>query len=183
MFIFLFIFSVITVLISLIIIASGLIMIRDSLFIKVPFVPTRSRAIPSIINALKLSQDSILYDIGCGDSRILISAISSVPGIRAIGIEKGIFPFIMSTIKTRGMSIRILRADYKDVSFSNATHIYCYLSTEEMNRIAPKITNECKSGTRVVSCDFEICNWEPLEIISIEKDNDQLAKKLFVYEK
>lgn len=174
------IFKILLAIFSLFFITLLLIRIRDSIFIKVPFVPVRKRAILAIIKCLNLSNGSILYDIGCGDGRVLLSATALFPNIRTIGIEKGIYPYIISFFKTMGKPIKILYADYKNILIKDATHIFCYLSNEDMNKIGRKVKNECKDGTVIVSCDFEIPNLTPFKIVTLD-NNDKLAKTLFVY--
>ena len=44
------------------------IILRDQMFINVPFVSTRKRALTKIIKLLNLSKESVLYDLGCGDT-------------------------------------------------------------------------------------------------------------------
>ena len=57
-----------------------------------PFVPVPSQIEEEIINALELKNNSVLYDLGCGDGRILLKAVQKHPNIQAIGIEIGFVP-------------------------------------------------------------------------------------------
>ena len=154
---------------------------RDSLIVDVPFIFTRKQAIEKIIQSLHLSSGSFLYDLGCGDGRILIASVKSCPGIFAIGIERGIIPFIVSKIRTIGFPIKILRQNIFDTNLSRATHIYMYLNPKVVNMLAPKIKNESKSGTRIISCDYKINDWVPIEEIPIPVKNNQLTRILYVY--
>ena len=65
-----------------------------------PFVPIPSKIEENIVKELKLQQGSILYDLGCGDARLLIKAMDMHPDISAIGIEIGIFPYLLAKLKT-----------------------------------------------------------------------------------
>lgn len=66
---------------------------RDFFTGDVPFVSTRKRVVSQIIDALQLSEGSILYDLGCGNGSILKYAVTHTKGVRGVGIENGIIPF------------------------------------------------------------------------------------------
>src|ERR1044072_5321981 len=61
-----------------------------------PFVPTRKSILPDIVRALELKENSILYDLGCGDGRILQSAIKLTPQAKGIGIDHDWFPIMLA---------------------------------------------------------------------------------------
>ena len=60
----------------------------SNLFVKAPFVPTRKKILPAIEKALKIAGQSVVYDVGCGDGRVLAFCASLHPGAKFIGIEK-----------------------------------------------------------------------------------------------
>lgn len=155
--------------------------VRDKLIVDVPFVPVRKRAVIQIVNALHLSQGSILYDLGCGDGRVLIEAFGRISGMSGVGIENGIMPFLIATVRTQKLPISIQYKNIFDTDITKATHIFCYLSPQVLKKLAPKILQECRVGTRVVSCDYKFPNWRPIDTISIETKDDQLARILYIY--
>ena len=155
---------------------------RDFLTGDVPFISTRKRVVSQVIDALQLSESSILYDLWCGNGSILEHAVTKIKGVRGIGIENGIIPFLLAKIYTRKLSIEVIRDNFFKTNISPATHIYVYLFTDVLGKLAPKILQECKKGTRVVSCDYEISDWVPIKIIDTTKKGDKLARKLYVYE-
>lgn len=159
-----------------------LLKLRDSILISVPFVSTRKRAITSIINALSLSDKSILYDLGCGNAEILKVAVGETRGARGVGIERGYIPYLVSKINTRNLPIDIHLKDIFSVDLSPASHIYCYLGSEVMQKLSPKILNECKTGTRIVSCDFRLPDVPLIQTIPLDFGNDKLTRTLYVYE-
>ncbi|MDO8572569.1 MAG: hypothetical protein Q7S11_02230 [bacterium] len=155
--------------------------VRDKIIIDVPFVPVRKRAVIQIVNALHLSQGSILYDLGCGDGRVLIEAVRRTSEISGVGIENGIIPFLVATMRTRKLSIGIHYENIFDANITQATHLFCYLSPQVLKKLAPKILRECRAGTQIVSCDYKFPNWIPIDTISIATKDDQLARMLYVY--
>lgn len=159
-----------------------LICIYDFINAAVPFVPIKKRALPLIIKALQLSPGCTVYDLGCGDGRVLLSCVRSMKNITAVGLELRIIPFLISLFQTKGLNIKIKRQDIFKARLTEATHIFCYLSNPAMEKLAEKFRDECRVGVRIVSCDFPLPNWKPKEIIPIAVENDKFAKTLFVYE-
>ncbi|MFA5942113.1 MAG: hypothetical protein WC798_00355 [Candidatus Paceibacterota bacterium] len=159
-----------------------LLRLRDSLFVEIPFISTRRRAVESVVNALSLSDKSVLYDLGCGNAEVLKTAIQKTPRARGVGIEQGYIPFILSKVKTRKMPIIIHHQDIFDTDLSNASHIYCYLSDSMMQKLSHKFLHECKKGARIVSCDFQVPNIPLIQTISLEAKNDTLARSLYIYQ-
>lgn len=66
-----------------------------------PFVPVPKKIQKNIVDHLDLKAESILYDLGCGDARILLEATKKYPNIKAIGIEKALFPYLLAKFYTR----------------------------------------------------------------------------------
>lgn len=159
-----------------------LLRLRDSIFVEIPFISTRIRAIEAVINALSISEKSILYDLGCGNAEILKTAIKKTHGAKGVGVEQGYIPYILSLINTRNLPITIHHQDICDTNLSNASHIYCYLSDPMMQKLSHKFLNECHIGTRIVSCDFRVPNIPLIQIISLESKKDTLTRALYVYE-
>lgn len=155
---------------------------RDFLTGDAPFVSTRKRVVFQIIDALQLLEGSILYDLGCGNGDILKHAVTHTKGVRGVGVENGIIPFLMAKIHTRKLPVVIVRDNFFKTDISSATHMYVYLFTDVLKKLAPKILRECKKGTRVVSCDYEISDWVPIKTIDTAREGDRLGRKLYVYE-
>ena len=146
-----------------------------------PFVPIPRDIIPEIVKSLNLNDDSVLYDLGCGDGRVLMEAIKSNPNIIAVGIEKALFPYFLGKFHTRkNESVEIRRGDIFTVDVSDATVIFFYLFPGVPDKLMSVLEKKCKSGTRVVSCDFDCKERKPVEVIDLNNTNPR-GKKLFVY--
>ena len=155
-----------------------------------PFVSIPDGIEDEIIRNLKLdsvgNSPTVLYDLGCGDARILIKAVWKHPNIKAVGIEKAYIPYLLAKFYTRNLhNIDIRREDIFTADISNATHIFVYLYPHIVTKLMPKIEKECRPGTRIVSCDFECTDRTPAEIIplspSLQTQKVTRGKKLFVY--
>ncbi|MDB5260663.1 MAG: putative methyltransferase [Candidatus Nomurabacteria bacterium] len=153
----------------------------SSLFQDAPFVPVNSSVLKKIVESLELEPGSVLYDLGCGDGRVLKEALKEVKGIQAIGIEKNILPFTLSKISLRKTSAKVILGNFLKTDISNATHIYLYLFPKIVNRLFFKFKEECRSGTRIVTCDFIPRDITPDKVIDLPLSHNGLCKKLYVF--
>ena len=159
-----------------------ILLLRDQLKVKVPFVPTRKRALAPIVQALEIKPGDVIFDLGCGDGRILRAVSKSVSGIRAVGVERGVIPYLVSSLLNRGTDIETRFCDLTEVNLGEATHIYCYLFPELMNILEPKIIREASKGTQIVACDYKFPTLPPKEVIPMTTKAHDLARTLYVYE-
>lgn len=147
-----------------------------------PFVPIPNGIEDEIINSLDLKEDSNIYDLGCGDARVLIKAVQRQPHIKAVGVEKAFLPYFLAKFFTRKYkNIEIKREDFFKTDIHEASHIFLYLYPKVINKLINNITKQCKTGTVIVSCDFELANITPAKMIDLKNNNSQRGKKLLVY--
>ena len=154
------------------------------LFSKVPYIPVRKKVVNDIVASLKLSDDSILYDLGCGDGRILFAVAEMYPNVSCIGIEKAPFPLLAAKFKSlfsKTKNVKIIGGNMFKTNVSNATHIFLFLFPELMDALLPKFEKELKPGTRVISCNFEFSNKKPIEVLDLKSKSNQLNRKLYIY--
>lgn len=155
------------------------------IFSIIPFVPVNKIILDEIISALELNEHSILYDLGCGDARVLFAAAKRNKKISCLGIEIAPFPFLLSKAKEffcEYKNVHIIYGNFSDLNISSATHIFLYLFPEKLDELLPKFEKELKAGTRVISCDFEFTKRKPNKIIKLELTLWQKNKKLYIYD-
>ena len=130
----------------------------------VPFVPTPYEVVDEMLRLAELKKGDILYDLGCGDGRIVIEAAKRA-GIRAVGIdidperireseENAIKAGVQKMVEFRCQNI--FEAD-----FSDATVVTMYLLPDVNIRLRPTILRKLRPGTRIVSHSFDMDEWEP----------------------
>ncbi|MGZ5513564.1 MAG: SAM-dependent methyltransferase [Candidatus Aminicenantales bacterium] len=130
----------------------------------VPFVPTPTEVVDEMLRLAGVKAGDVLYDLGCGDGRIVIAAAKRY-GVRAIGID--IDPVRIresnDNAAKAGLSgkVRFLQEDLFKADFKEATVVTMYLLTSVNLRLRPKILAELKPGTRLVSHSFEMGDWKP----------------------
>jgi hypothetical protein len=153
----------------------------SSVFTHAPFIPVKKSAVGEIIETLHLQPGSVLYDLGCGDARVLTAALLAHNDISAVGIEKNLIPYFFARWKTRKTKIEIQNKNFLKTDLRNATHIYIYLLPAVVHALFFKFQKECRPGTRIVSCDFYPQGITPDEIIDLPPSVNKLCKKLYVY--
>ncbi len=163
----------------------GLLFLLQPLFSFVPFIPVQRKVLDEIFLNLKLEENSVLYDLGCGDGRILFEAKKRNRSISCVGIEIAPFPFLFTKIKSllhSSKNIHILYGNFFNIDISPASHIFLYLFPEVLDDLLPKFEKELKPGTRIVSCDFQFSKREPNKVIEIKPTKWQKNKKLYIYD-
>lgn len=163
----------------------SLVFLLQPFFSLVPFVPVRKKELSKIISAMELDDRSILYDLGCGDGRVLFAAAEAYPRILCIGVEVAPFPFLLAKAKNMfGISrnVHFLYENFFNTKISSASHVFLYLLPNALDDLLPKLTKELKAGSRVVSCDFKFSKREPSRILEIESAKSQNGRKFYIYD-
>ena len=136
----------------------------------------------------ELKPDEILFDLGSGDGRAVIMAASDF-GAKSVGVElrDDLSKKALTSIQLLEIAKKpqIIQRDIFDVDLSSADVVFLYLTTSANERIKPKLESELKSGTRVVSHDYEILGWEPIKVENF-CENPELgypSHTLYVYKR
>jgi SAM-dependent methyltransferase len=145
---------------SLLLLATGIV----HFFVRVPYVPSRKKTIERMVKAASLKDKEKVYDLGCGDGRLLCFAASKKK-IKGIGYEIAPFPYVQGKIKhflhsfskdhnTKHVSIQF--KNFFNEKLKKADVVFTYLSPNILPDLADKLKKECKKGTRVISNTFQI---------------------------
>jgi cyclopropane fatty-acyl-phospholipid synthase-like methyltransferase len=132
-----------------------------------PYVPSPQEIIDRMLEIAQARQGDTVIDVGCGDGRILITAVQKFRA-KAVGIEidSKIAAQASDTILKLGLQnkARVVRADVFDADLSHADVVTLYLTTSFNEKLRPKFEKSLKPGTRVVSHDYGIRGWNPVEV-------------------
>ena len=128
---------------------------------KVPdavFVPTLPDVVDKMLELAAVKKDDLLYDLGSGDGRIVLTAAKS-RGCKAVGIEINQELVQTSRDEARKAKLDLLttfeHADLFEADFSMATVVAVYILPEMLEKLKPKFA-KVKAGTRIVSHNFAI---------------------------
>lgn len=146
-----------------------------SLLVFVPYVPTPKAVVRRMVELAELRGNEIVYDLGCGDARVLIEAKRKFPGIRAIGYELPIGIYLLARLRVslagfsrrskQGISIEIRMRDFFGADLHDADVLFLYLIPEVFARLERKLQAELRPGTRILSHGFSFPGKTPEKIV------------------
>ena len=129
----------------------------------VPYVPSKPEVVTEMLRMAKVGKDDILYDLGCGDGRIVITA-AQLYGTRGVGID--IDPERIAESKENAAQakvnnlVKFLEEDLFEADFHEATVVSLYLLTSVNLRLRPRLLSQLRPGTRVVSHNYGMDTWK-----------------------
>jgi SAM-dependent methyltransferase len=138
----------------------------------VPYIPTTETAVKAMLELAQVKSSDIVYDLGCGDGRIVIAAAKSY-GARGVGID--IDPERVREAKKNarqaGVESRVefREQDLFQANFRDATVVTLFLLPAINKRLLPQL-EALRPGTRIVSNTFEIGGWKPVRDIMVKDD-------------
>lgn len=128
-----------------------------------PFVPSARKRHKTMLKLADLKSSDIVYDLGCGDGRLVFSA--SKPAKRAIGYDLSI-PLVLygKLVSLFYPKARIRFGNIWKQNYDDATVIFCYLMPNAMAHFYKEVWPKLQKDTRVISNAFEIHSLKPLEV-------------------
>ena len=149
-----------------------------------PFVASPPRIVEIMLELAELKQGETLFDLGCGDARIVILAAQKF-GATAVGVEldEGRYKDCINRIKEANLEakVKIVHANALDVSVKDADVVTLYLLTSSNERLKPNLERDLSPGARVVSHDFSIPGWKPIHTKEIKETWG--SHTIYVYKK
>ncbi len=157
--------------------------LASSLEHSAPYVATPQDIVDKMLELAKVGPDDVVYDMGSGDGRIVITAAQKF-GAHAVGIElrPDLYEQSRDRIKQLGLEDRaqIIHEDMFSVSIRKATVVTLYLLTSVNAMMRPMLEKQLRSGARIVSHDFQVPGWDPDKVIEVMSKNG-VASKLYLY--
>jgi SAM-dependent methyltransferase len=139
--------------------------------VEVPDVRTPPEVVVEMLRLARVGPDDVVYDLGSGDGRIVIAAARDF-GARGVGIELDPDLVTEAARNARRAGVvertRFLRQDIFDADISEATVVTLYLWPDVNLRLRPKLLSQLKPGSRIVSHDFPIGDWQPERVVNFK---------------
>ncbi|WP_417617107.1 methyltransferase domain-containing protein [Oceanisphaera sp.] len=134
------------------------------LILDVPYVPSDEKIVHAMLDFADVSSEDTLYDLGCGDGRILVAAALE-RNTRGVGIDMDPMR-ITEAIEYAGHTgvehlVHFFEGDLLEADFSEASVITLYLLDLVNIKLRPRFLDELRPGTRIVSHAFDMGNWKP----------------------
>ena len=128
-----------------------------------PYVPSPLNIVREMLILAGAGPGDVVYDLGCGDGRVLFTAVEEFKVEKAVGYEldQEMVEALEKRIIDSGMvvSISAIQANFMEADLTKATIVTLYLTTSGNAKLRPKLEADLKPGARVVSHDFPIHGW------------------------
>lgn len=135
----------------------------------VVYVPTPQPVVDEMLKLAKVNKDDVIYDLGSGDGRLPITAASKY-GARGFGID--INPERIKEANENAQKanvtdrVKFMQQDLFTTDISNASVVTLYLLPELNVKLRPRLFQQLKPGTRIVSHDFDMGDWKPDRVVT-----------------
>ena len=148
-----------------------------------PFVPSPYDVVQRMLTLAEVTRDDIVYDIGCGDGRIVITAAQRF-GARGVGID--IDPQRIAEANANAERagvqhlVQFIQQDAMTVDVSEATVVTLYLLSSSNLKLRPLLTSQLAPGSRIVSHAFSMGDWEP-DVLDRYEDERGNTRSLYLW--
>ncbi len=142
----------------------------------VQYVPTPNNVVAQMLRLTEVTKKDVVYDLGCGDGRLVITAAKRF-GARGVGIDIDPQRISESRVNARkaGVTDRVqfLQQDLFEADIREATVVTLYLLPKLNIQLRPKLLRDLRPGTRVVSHDFDMGEWQPDQTVQVKGPSRQ----------
>jgi len=134
------------------------------------FVPTRETVVDAMLDTADVGPNDVVYDLGCGDGRIVIAAAKR--GARGVGID--IDPKRIEEARANATEagvtdkVTFLEQDLFASDIREATVVTLYLLPSLNVKLRPMLMEQLRPGTRIVSHDFDMGDWAPEKTVQVD---------------
>lgn len=145
-----------------------------------PYVTTPGWAIEWIEKNIFLSKNDTVYELGCGDARVISALAKERLSTQFIGIEVQWWPFLLGKWRTRNQkNVRIVYGDIFQHDLSPATVVYGFFITNFMSKLTKKLEKDLQPDAKVISFGFRLPDWTPVQ--EVNNPNKPNGSKVLVY--
>ena len=147
-----------------------------------PYIPTPPTIVDRMLEVAHIHMGETVYDLGSGDGRVVIAAAQKY-GAKAVGVE--IRPDLcrqaQARIKALGLEdmVTMVEGSALRVDLSRADVVTMYFLTSSNERLKPSL-EKMKPGSRVVSNEFPMRGWKPVEVVHVKTGS--MDHSIYLYE-
>jgi cyclopropane fatty-acyl-phospholipid synthase-like methyltransferase len=133
----------------------------------VPYVPTSPAIVDAMLTLAGVSKRDVIYDLGCGDGRIVIAAAKQY-GAHGVGVDIDPARIAEARANAKAAGVEALVTfrveDLFATDIKDATVVALYLLPSVNKRLMPRLRSELKPGARVVSNSFDMGSDWPADV-------------------
>ena len=149
-----------------------------------PYVPTPEDVVDRMLQLAKVTKDDVVYDLGCGDGRIVVAAAKKY-GARGVGVDIDPQRIAESEANAKKAGVEHLVSfkleDAMKVDVSSASVVTLYLLSASNLKLRPILTKQLKPGSRIVSHAFSMGDWEPATVDQFQ-DSRGISRTLYLWQ-
>lgn len=148
-----------------------------------PFITTPQDIVDKMLELAGVTNEDVLYDLGCGDGRIVVTAAKRF-GCRAVGFDNDPqrVKESLENVRTNQVEdlVTISQQDIFSLDLSEADVITLYLLPRQNVKLIPQL-ERLKPGSRIVSHDFDIQGIDPDQVVYVSSDEDPNEHTLYLW--
>ena len=136
------------------------------------FVPTPEEVVDAMCNLAKVGPNDVVYDLGCGDGRIVITAVGDFKAKRGVGVD--IDPHLVKLSRKFAAEAKVgdrVTFRQQDVltikDLGEASVVMMYMGEDVNLRLMPILKSTLMPGSRIVSHDFKMGDWKPERTVEV----------------
>jgi uncharacterized protein (TIGR03000 family) len=153
--------------------------------IVVRWVPTPEPVVAEMLKMAKVGKDDVVYDLGCGDGRIVISAVKDFGAKEGVGFDIDPEKIDESRANAKDAKVegkvKFRQADVLKIKdFSGASVVAMYMSDALGEAVAPDLKKTLKPGSRIVSHRFLLGDWKPDDTKTITQEGEEYQLHLWI---
>src|SRR5499426_3247925 len=149
----------------------------------VHYEPTPPDVVEVMLRLANVKADDVVYDLGCGDGRIVITAVRQF-GARGVCVDIDPQRIAESQENARAAGatdyIRFLNQDLFQTDVDEATVVMLFLSPELNLKVRPKLLRELKPGARIISHWHDMGDWKPVKTVRVQSIGGERSVYLWI---
>lgn len=151
---------------------------------RIIYVPTEQEVVDAMCKLARVGKDDVVYDLGCGDGRIVVTAVNKFGARKGVGVD--LDPQRIKEANANARKAKVVdRVEFRQgdvfkvTDLEKASVVMLYMSDELNEQLRPILQAKLKPGSRIVSHQFRMGNWKPEKTETIEVDGD--SSEIFLW--
>jgi uncharacterized protein (TIGR03000 family) len=150
------------------------------------YVPTPEDVVEAMCKLAHVGKNDVVYDLGCGDGRIVIAAVQDFKAKRGVGvdIDEDLVKLSKEEAKNAKVDDRVSfrKQDVLEIKdLADASVVMLYMGEDVNLRLRPILKKTLKPGSRIVSHDFKMGDWAPDRKITVYSGEDGDDHELYLW--
>ena len=145
----------------------------------VVYVPTPQVVVNRMLSMARVGPSDFVMDLGSGDGRQLITAVAKFGARGGVGLDldEELLRTAVANARREGVAdrVRFVHGNLFEADLSPASVVTLYLLPELNLKLRPKLLAELRPGSRVVSHDYNMANWQPEESVTLQVPEKQVG--------